>query len=97
MTEPWLLIGWVFVFIMIAIVGSWIYVVFKKIIGQLLTNRKRNRAHAGKLTCEVSGCSKIAGRVTPNGYYCEDHWGANARSDRASWGYRLNHAYKRGE
>ena len=45
-------------------------------------------------------CPFIATRVTPNGYYCEEHWLENSRKTGGlgaaviSWGHKLNHTVK---
>ena len=41
---------------------------------QELTDRKRKRAHAGKVQCEDPDCEDIAIMLTPNGYFCDWHW-----------------------
>lgn len=46
----------------------------------------------------VHKCNQIAVRVTPNGYFCDDHWMENSRKvgmyAGISYGHLLNHAMK---
>lgn len=44
---------------------------FRKWYDQQTTDRRRKRAHAGKVMCESPDCGKTATRSTPNGYFCE--------------------------
>ena len=51
---------------------------FQKWWDQKMTDRKRKRAHEGKVKCESVEeglpCPDLAVRLTPNGYFCEWHW-----------------------
>jgi hypothetical protein len=65
-------------------------------IDQWQAARKRERAHAGKVTCESPGCNKVATMVTPNGYFCNWDWEPNAAVRRSlggpvQWGHPLRH------
>lgn len=57
---------------------------------------ERNRIRDDKVTHK---CKKIATRVTPNGYFCDDHWEENSRRygyyAGISYGHKLNHVVKR--
>ena len=69
---------------------------------QKLTDRKRQRAHEGKITCESTEdgqCTSIAVRETPNGYACEWHWEPMSvkvlpNGGKTIWNHTLNHAIR---
>lgn len=73
---------------------------FKKWIEQKKANRLRLRAHSGKVLCEDGSCNSVATRITPNGYFCNDHWGENVKKKlkgggSVAWDYPLNHTIRR--
>ena len=97
--------GYVVIGLVLAIMLGYILVSpkFSSFLGQKRTDRKRRRAHDGKLTCEETSypCSKIAVRLTPNGYFCEDHWEARSKrmlegGGHVRWSHILYHSVRRG-
>lgn len=68
---------------------------------QKLTDRKRVRAHAGKVTCEdPEGCSDVASWRTPNGYFCNWHYEPQSvrrlpNGGKEIWCHVLYHAVRR--
>lgn len=111
MDTPWAIIGWIVLACIILFSGIMFTSIAKVFVSQWLTDWRRKRAHAGKVPCEgydtelvIDGlrkkieCEKIATRVTPNGYFCEDHWSENSRKigmyAGISYGHLLNHAMK---
>lgn len=66
------------------------------------TDRKRQRAHDGKVSCEedTEKCDKIATVLTHNGYFCNDHWEQNSKywvesGGWVTWHHVLYHAIRR--
>lgn len=114
--DPWLLIGWAIIVIFASFLAAFGLGFFKKLMSQYLTDRKRRRAHAGKVGCEGSDveriygdernrvlidkithpCKKLATRVTPNGYFCEDHYLENSRRvvSRGNFFGQVGYAHK---
>lgn len=88
--------------VLISAVGVCISPLFQRWLDQKLTDRKRKRAHAGKVTCEDhEECNSIATWITPNGYFCDWHHEPQMiryRPDgaREEWAHVLNHAVRRG-
>lgn len=66
---------------------------------------QRNRADKGKVKCyerlyngvDSDRCKSKAGWVTPNGYFCDEHWEKNSRraGSKVRWATKL--AWKRTE
>lgn len=68
---------------------------------QKQTNRKRQRAHAGKVGCdeEKEACDRTATYLTHNGYFCNEHWEQNSKymvnGGYVTWHHKLDHAIRR--
>lgn len=67
---------------------------------QMMTDRKRKRAHAGKVKCEDPDCDDIAIMLTPNGYFCDWHWEPMSKrviegGGYVTWNHNLYHAIRR--
>lgn len=100
--KPWDYVGWAVIWLGIlsgmAVLLLALYVYLAVEIKQRLTDRKRRRAHAGKIVCEDSTCNRIAVRETPHGYYCSEHWEEKSvrrtRGGWVTWSHILNHALK---
>lgn len=75
-----------------------IALIFTPEIEQLKSNRRGRDAHAGKVECEEKNCEVISTHVTPNGYYCKDHWLMNSRRKavhgQISYGHMLQYMMK---
>jgi hypothetical protein len=67
---------------------------------QRQTDRKRLRAHEGKVKCEEQKeqCDKIAVMLTHNGYFCDEHWEANSKymvkGGYVTWSHQLQHSIR---
>jgi hypothetical protein len=100
MGDPWTIIGWTIIVGGVLAAVAWFVLVGKAHLDQALSNRERRRADAGKVKCYEEKCTKISTRVTPNGYYCDDHFGANSKKHTEfgswSWAHKLNHTLKGG-
>lgn len=94
------ILAWIIIGFIVLVIATFVGMVLKTIIGQWLSDWKRKRAHAGKVKCEEAHepCQQVAVRVTPNGYFCGEHWQQNSQRSGAyasvSWGHVLNHAMK---
>lgn len=81
-----------------------LFVIFSKRIlewwNQKQTDRKRKRAHAGKVQCEetTEPCDRAATTITHNGYFCEIHWEPNSKyhvnGGWVTWHHQLAHTMK---
>lgn len=67
---------------------------------QRQTDRKRLRAHEGKVKCEESkeACGKTATYLTHNGYFCNDHAEQNSKymvkGGYVTWMHQLHHSIR---
>lgn len=67
---------------------------------QKQTDRKRQRAHDGKVACEETkeSCNRTATVVTHNGYFCPEHWEPNSKyivnGGYVTWHHVLNHSIR---
>lgn len=98
--DPVNILAWIVLAFIALALAIFLGMILKVYIDQKLSDRKRKRAHAGKVRCEEreEPCQQIAVRVTPNGYFCGEHWQQNSQRAGAyatvSWGHVLNHAMK---
>lgn len=72
----------------------------RKWLDQKKADRDRQRAHDGKLQCEDVDCDDVAVMLTPNGYFCEWHWGPMSKRQLPGGGsvvynHRLYHSIRR--
>lgn len=58
---PWAILGWIAVSAFVVVVVGVLFVIAKEVISQLLTDRRRKRAHRGKVKCEGGEWVKIYG------------------------------------
>lgn len=64
---------------------------------QKQTDRKRQRAHDGKVGCEetTEACNRTATVLTHNGYFCDEHWEQNSKymvnGGYVTWHHDLYH------
>jgi hypothetical protein len=79
MGDPWTIIGWAVIVCVCLAVAALAGLIATPFIVQGRQTRRRHRADAGKLKCDIEKCDKTATHVTPNGYFCLDHEGANSK------------------
>jgi len=96
MGDSWNVIGWFVIICGCLAAAVVVGTIVKVYVQEWLTDVKRKRAHAGKLKCESEEkCGKLAIRITPRGYFCEDHWEANSKkytfSGYVTWAHPLNY------
>lgn len=69
---------------------------------QKMTDRKRRRAHDGKVKCEdEEDCDSTATYLTPNGYFCDFHYEPKtvkvlSNGGKEIWAHILYHTQRRG-
>lgn len=92
MTDPWTILGWLLVGLVLTPVALFVARFVAAVVQDARKARKHRRANAGKLRCEEPECKRIAVRRTPRGYYCEDHWPPKSRWHSIGFAMLLDHA-----
>lgn len=94
-SDPWSIIGWGLVYIAVGLIVIMLFISIAQFWRTLKEKWRYQKAHAGKLKCEVGDCGSFATHRTPNGFYCGDHRVANSTKYTAvgswSWSDRLDY------
>ena len=73
---------------------------FRAYVAQNRADKKRAKAHEGRLRCDDKDCDFLATYLTPNGYFCDWHWEPMSKREIpgggfVTWHHVLNHAVHR--
>lgn len=72
-SDPWSIIGWGLIYMVVGFIVIVLIIALVQFFKTLKQKWRYQKAHAGKLKCELKDCDTIATHRTPNGFFCTPH------------------------